>query len=225
MSAPRKNFSNRGRNNNRPYGNRQQTNYRTQIDFGVRGFFVTVDGGNMVEKSAVREVYNLFDTLIEQNSKPVDESKTESVVDASDELAAACADVKSASSQNNKGSQHRLRQIPTNVRNCLFFQTELPIVELYAAADKIVDNCQITNSCRFIARFIPVELTTGTELNHLMKDLERLIHYHFVETWKGTASPTYALEFKARNNDSLGQKDVLNLLDDLIQNFESGFTR
>jgi tRNA(Ser,Leu) C12 N-acetylase TAN1 len=50
-----------------------------------------------------------------------------------------------------------------------------------------------------------------------MKELERLIHFHFVETWKGDKAPTYALECKARNNDSLTQKDVLPVLDELIK--------
>lgn len=51
----------------------------------------------------------------------------------------------------------------------------------------------------------------------MMKALERLVHHHFVETWKGDNAPTYALEFKTRNNTSFTQKDILEVLDDLIK--------
>ncbi|KAI6217848.1 THUMP domain-containing protein 1 [Aphelenchoides fujianensis] len=47
--------------------------------------------------------------------------------------------------------------------------------------------------------------------------MEKLIHRHFVQQWTGEQPPTYALEFKSRNNDQLNRQDVLNVLDDQIK--------
>jgi hypothetical protein len=99
----------------------------------------------------------------------------------------------------------------------LFFQSQLPNSEIYLSADKIIDKCQANNFCRFVARLIPVENITGTDSAMLMKDLERLIHYHFVDNWKDDKAPTYALEFKVRNNESIKQKDILHVLDEVVR--------
>jgi hypothetical protein len=98
---------NRGKN----YGNRQ-ANYRSLIDFGARGFFVTSDGNNQ-EKPAVREFYNLFDSCYVTEPKEVESGgDNQESVDASDELSAACAEA-SKNVQNQRGgdSKNRLRQV------------------------------------------------------------------------------------------------------------------
>lgn len=46
--------------------------------------------------------------------------------------------------------------------------------------------------------------------------MERLIHSHFVEHWKDEKQPTYALEFKARNNTQLAKQDVLTVIDERV---------
>lgn len=70
----------------------------------------------MQEKPAVREVYNLFDSLTDVDSAAPSEPKGDSAVDASDELAAACAEAntKTPNSQNNQNSQRQLRQVIPN---------------------------------------------------------------------------------------------------------------
>lgn len=108
MSGQRQNYGNKGKG-------RSQGNYRSQIEFGACGFFVTVDGINN-EKPAVREFYNLFDLCysdIEQKESEQNDD-TPAVLDASDELTAACADVRSNDqAQRGNSTQQRLRQVST----------------------------------------------------------------------------------------------------------------
>ncbi|KAI6186252.1 THUMP domain-containing protein [Aphelenchoides besseyi] len=199
------------------YNNRGNPNFRTNIDFGARGFFFTVDGTNQ-ERRAVREVYNLYDSTKEAEVKDVEIEEEKPNKDAADELEAACQE-STSESKNERGNaaNKNLRQVPTNVRNCLFFQTEMSADDIYALNDQIVEKCQQNTMCRFVARCIPVEDCAPTELVHLAGSLEKLIHRHFVQNWKDEKPPTYALEFKARNNDQLTRQDVLSVLDERMK--------
>jgi hypothetical protein len=112
MSGQRRNYPNRGgsRGGGGNWGNRSSkpANYRTQIDFGSRGFFFTVEG-TANEKPAVREVYNLFDACKTIESDKIVPEKSDDK-DAADELAAMCAEV-SEESGGPSGSNQRLRQV------------------------------------------------------------------------------------------------------------------
>ena len=81
--------------------------------------------------------------------------------------------------------------------------------ELYSLADKIVDGCQADPQCRFIQRVIPIEKTCMIDSNEVSKAIEDLIQRHFKV--EDSTTPTYAVDFKARNNDKLTRAAVLDV--------------
>lgn len=92
----------------------QQVNQNSLIEFGSRGYFITVEG-RQNEKGGVREAYNLFDS-IEDNSTSLNKPSNSSLpdnseIDASDELAAACAEILDSKKPMSSSAQHRLRQV------------------------------------------------------------------------------------------------------------------
>uniref|UniRef100_A0AC35TNL8 THUMP domain-containing protein n=1 Tax=Rhabditophanes sp. KR3021 TaxID=114890 RepID=A0AC35TNL8_9BILA len=198
-----------------------------RVDSGIFGLFFTCEGH---EKQAITEAKNLIDQAVSDlnivpdtqeipsKNEEVQESKCESKdvqkddvkkedeeVDFADALKEACVeecDVK-------KSGKIWSRQKPTGVKNCLFLTT--PQIsngkDIYKICDNIITKCQDSLNTRFLYRIEPVEITCDVAENVVDDHIKKLINEHFAEDiWAGYY-PTYAVNFRARNNNKI-KRDV-----------------
>ncbi|CAI4222750.1 unnamed protein product [Auanema sp. JU1783] len=180
------------------------------VEGGLSGLLVTCDG---LEKQALAEMYNLIDSILdgEQSSdKPtnVDESADSGDEDIADSIKRICNDTR-----DNKTKLRRCKQRPTGVKNCLFVTVEG--VDILDLAEKLVVKAQKTPCCRHLQRVLPVEQTASVDLKKLSEMISTCVSKHMKQKEDGTY-PSYALEFKNRNNDSVKKVEVLEMLNDAI---------
>ncbi|CAD6189693.1 unnamed protein product [Caenorhabditis auriculariae] len=194
------------------------------VEAGVSGLFFTCDGR---EKDALHEAYCIIDELLENTSNGISTEKEEvkeensgdeSEEDIADALKKACDDERTAKTPGNK-KERRCKQRPTGVKNCLFIAVK--DADAILLAEKMVDLTQKSPRCRHLQRVLPVESTAEIDLQKLNDLVAAAISKYLVKK-SDDSWPTYSLEFKARNNDSISKGAVLEMLDDAILAFAPG---
>uniref|UniRef100_A0A914CI74 THUMP domain-containing protein n=1 Tax=Acrobeloides nanus TaxID=290746 RepID=A0A914CI74_9BILA len=180
------------------------------VDPGSRGLFFTCEN----EKQAVKEARNLIDKYL-STAEPSDENEAgdEYNEDVSETLNKLCKEASSS-----KTNFPKLR--PTGVKNCLFFEMSfLSTDELYSIVDKILVDCQTAAQCRFLQRIIPIEETCSTDIKDVSLAISKVIQRHFNRTTAsgGNSKPTYAVDFKARNNDQISKTVVFDMVDTALK--------
>lgn len=72
---------------------------------------------------------------------------------------------------------------------------------------------------RFIQRMLPVEISCKAYIDDIERALianKDLLSKHFAQADKDADPPSYAIFYKARNNDHLRREDILRAVGDLI---------
>ncbi|CAJ0939646.1 unnamed protein product, partial [Mesorhabditis belari] len=191
------------RNGKRKHFGKGAWNHNTKqksVEPGLSGLLFTC---HQDERRAIAEAYSLIDQLC-----GFDEKKAAAEQEDDDAaLEKECAEMRSKG-----GKWNQRKQRPTGVKNNLF--VSIPDVDASTLAAKLVDLCQKEQRCRFIQRVLPVERTEAAELTQLNKIIPELVKKYLVE--KDGIYPTYALDFKARNNDSIKRDNALEMLDDAV---------
>ncbi|KAL6741978.1 hypothetical protein Aduo_015180 [Ancylostoma duodenale] len=128
--------------------------------------------------------------------------------DVADSLKKICKEVR-----DNKEKVRRCKQRPTGVKNCLFITVrDANVVDL---AERMVTYAQASRQCRYLQRVLPVEETADVNLKKLNDMILKCVSEHLKARDDGSF-PSYAMEFKARNNDSIKKSDVLEMLGDAV---------
>ncbi|ETN82138.1 hypothetical protein RB195_013168 [Necator americanus] len=185
------------------------TTKQKSVEAGISGLFITCDSH---EKQAIAEAYNIIDHLME-NTKAAEHTIHHSDDDGSgedvaDSLKRVCEEVR-----DNKEKVRRCKQRPTGVKNCLFITVrDADVVDL---AEQMVSYAQACRQCRYLQRVLPVEETADVNLKKLNDMILKCVSKHLKAKDDGSF-PSYALEFKARNNDSIRKSDVLEMLADAV---------
>lgn len=91
--------------------------------------------------------------------------------------------------------------------------------ELYSIVDKILVDCQTAAQCRFLQRIIPIEETCSTDIKDVSLAISKVIQRHFNRTTASgdNSKPTYAVDFKARNNDQISKTVVFDMVDTALK--------
>ncbi|ULT88174.1 hypothetical protein L5515_007253 [Caenorhabditis briggsae] len=221
-----------GDNRKRKHNHWNQKVKQKSVEAGVTGLFFSCEGH---EKQALQEAYSIIDELLED---PTVSTLSESAPDASkanaslvapeakpddgddsdediaDALKKACDDERQA--KPGKGfvkKERRCIQRPTGVKNCIFVSVKNAKIELLA--EKMVDLTQKTPRCRYLQRVYPVEHTMPVDLSKMNEVLMKVIS-DTLKPGEDGKLPTYSVEFKARNNDSVARNSVLQMVDDAI---------
>lgn len=218
-------------NRKRKHNHWNQKVKQKSVEAGVTGLFFSCEGH---EKQALQEAYSIIDELLEDptistSSEVIPEDSTNSEIpkseeveeesdeDIADALKKACDDQRQAKPGNGKAGEKRKErrciQRPTGVKNCIFVSVKNAKIDVLA--EKMVDLTQKTPRCRYLQRVYPVEHTMPVDLSKMNEVLMKVIS----DTLKPGADgklPTYSVEFKARNNDSVARNSVLQMVDDAI---------
>ncbi|CCD74271.2 THUMP domain-containing protein [Caenorhabditis elegans] len=197
------------------------------VEAGVTGLFFSCEGH---EKQALQEAYSIIDELLEDPANGISLKAPEAAPqgseapgnpaeaedsdeDIADALKKACDDQRQPKPGNFVKKERRCIQRPTGVKNCIFVSVKNANIQLLA--EKMVELTQKAPRCRFLQRVYPVEHTLAVDLSKMNEVLMKVIS----DTLKadGTGKlPTYSVEFKARNNDSVAKNSVLQMVDDAV---------
>uniref|UniRef100_A0A915DSB6 THUMP domain-containing protein n=1 Tax=Ditylenchus dipsaci TaxID=166011 RepID=A0A915DSB6_9BILA len=201
-----------------PYNrNYHQKGYgkRNTVQNATCGVFFTVDGE---ERRAVKEAMNILeifsaDLATGSSADPISTDHVADTIhknDVSDELTTMCESSKGTSNTNDT----RFRQLDTGVRNTMFFGSSLLSKDnIYKFVDMIVEDCQKNKRCRFLARILPVEETCTVNMDSISTSLKQIIRSHLYAFCAiHTDAPSYAVDFKQRNNDSLKRQEIIDLV-------------
>uniref|UniRef100_A0A1I7XM13 BTB domain-containing protein n=1 Tax=Heterorhabditis bacteriophora TaxID=37862 RepID=A0A1I7XM13_HETBA len=182
------------------------------VEAGLSGLFFTCDNH---EKQALAEAYNIIDELMDQtdtgviSSCNVEDSSCDAEFDedVADSLKRICNE------SRGTGQKRLCKQRPTGVRNCLFVTVQG--AEVVTLAERMVKFAQTTPRCRYLQRVLPVEETAEIDLQKMSEIIAKCVSRHLVAKSDGSF-PSYAMEFKARNNDSLKKSDILEMFGDAV---------
>ncbi|VIO98425.1 Uncharacterized protein BM_BM6146 [Brugia malayi] len=188
------------------------------VESGCCGLFFTCNGN---ERQAVREAYNIIEQTLEiwKNGFPEENLDDKNVgkgfnscgdeEDVADSVKRFCDQ---ARSNNRNVKQRKISQRPTGANNCLFFVVKgINDKNVYDFVDYLVEMVLRERCCRLLQRVCPVERTCRVDMIELDTEVSRLISKHFRKAEDGKW-PTYLFDFKARNNDSLGKGDVMDMV-------------
>ncbi|VDK67730.1 unnamed protein product [Onchocerca ochengi] len=189
------------------------------VESGCCGLFFTCNGN---ERQAVREAYNIIEQALEvwKKDDPSKEDFDNNVVgreinsgsdeeDVADSVKRFCDQ---ARSDKRNIKKRKIWQRPTGANNCLFFVVKgINDENVYDFVDYLVEMVLRERCCRLLQRVWPVEKTCRVDMVELDTEVSRLISKHFHPAEDGRW-PTYLFEFKARNNDSLGKGDVMDMV-------------
>uniref|UniRef100_A0A915PXW5 THUMP domain-containing protein n=1 Tax=Setaria digitata TaxID=48799 RepID=A0A915PXW5_9BILA len=187
------------------------------VEPGCCGLFFTCNGN---EKQAVREAYNVIEQALEawkekgllegvDSDGAVSEKESSDQEDVADLVKRFCDQ---ARSNKRNVEKRKIWQRPTGANNCLFFVLkDVKVEKIYDFVDFLVEMVLSKRCCRFLQRVWPVEKTCRVDMVELDTEVSRLISRHFYPNKDGKW-PTYMFEFKARNNDSLGKSDVMDMV-------------
>ncbi|GMT09068.1 hypothetical protein PFISCL1PPCAC_365, partial [Pristionchus fissidentatus] len=195
------------------------------VEAGLSGLFFTCDGR---EQQALNEAYNLIDQMMEElgdssTAAAAADEKVEGVVgqkkeesdedpdeDIADTIKRQCNEQKEAAKDKKK---RRCHQRPTGVKNCLFVTVK--DADILALCERMLTSAQAAPICRYLQRVLPVEETANAGLKEMNELVLKLVQRHLVKDADGKL-PTYALEYKTRNNDSIKRGQILEMLNDAV---------
>ncbi|KJH52326.1 THUMP domain protein [Dictyocaulus viviparus] len=160
------------------------------------------------EKQAISEAYNIIECLMEDTQSEPSRRQTDTgdheSEDVADSLKRICAEFR-----DGKTKARRCVQKPTGVKNCIFVTVrDADVVDL---AKRMVDYAQSSRQCRYLQRVLPVEETCGINLNEINDLITKCVSRHLRAKNDGS-TPSYALEYRARNNDTIKRVNILEML-------------
>ncbi|CAJ0582286.1 unnamed protein product, partial [Mesorhabditis spiculigera] len=172
------------------------------VEAGLSGLFFTCHGD---ERRALREAYTIIEHFAEGDRPVPAPSRSEETLDTDTDFEKECVSMRG---KTNEGGA-RPKQRPTGVKNCLF--VAIQGCDSTKLSLEIVGYCQQDSNCRFLDRVIPVNITLPVDMVKLNDVIFELAKKYL--TTEEAAPPTYALEFKVRNNGSVEKGAVLEMLD------------
>jgi tRNA(Ser,Leu) C12 N-acetylase TAN1 len=216
MSRP----SNQKRSNY--YSQNQGYKASNQLDWNKCGIWFTCE----FEKDGVREAQNLVSKLLNEPSvsneaKPSlaggDAGSGE--MDIADELKKACEEA------NRPQNLKRIRQQPTGVKHCLFFTVaDIPREKLANFVEKLVDECQATQQCRYLLRALPVEDISPPEPGDLKTRLRQILKRHYDEFRADPENEgkhaTFAVDYKKRFTEQLSRQQALDIVCEIVEEMD-----
>jgi tRNA acetyltransferase TAN1 len=205
------------------YWNPQNKNVNHQIQWNSYGIFFTCE----FEKEGVREAQNIIGKLLNEpspsepkpNADPAAGDAT-GEMDIADELKKACEEA--AKPQNFR----RIRQQQTGVKHCLFFSVaDIPRENIASFVEKLVDDCQKTQQCRFLQRAFPIEDITPAEPNEIRAKLRQILKRHFEEFASKPENegkhPTFAVDYKKRYSDQISRQQAFDIVCEIVGEFDA----
>ncbi|CEF62096.1 THUMP domain-containing protein [Strongyloides ratti] len=200
-----------------------------RVEYGIFGLFFTCDGH---EKQAIGEAKDLIDSAINEaglakcndndNKKNNEENDkcNDKEIDIIDALA---KEINEEKDKSKKGNTLWSRQQPTGCKNSIFLTT--PQIEnskdIYNICDRIVEKCQKSLNTRFLQRIEPVEITCEVNESNIEENLKNLINEHFNEDIWVDFRPTFAINFRSRNNDKIKKSWVIEIIGNYMrENFK-----
>ncbi|PAV79061.1 hypothetical protein WR25_15744 isoform A [Diploscapter pachys] len=148
----------------------------------------------------------------EKASEDFDEEEEEE--DVADKLMKICEGDKTNGSKKKNALKRPFRQRPTGSKNIIFIH--VPKVNIPELSDALIETVQKVSKCRHLQRLYPVEKTTSLNLKAISDLIAKMISLHLKSREDGSC-PTYAVEFKARNCNSLNRQTVLQMVDDVTR--------
>ncbi|XP_076326406.1 THUMP domain-containing protein 1 [Tachypleus tridentatus] len=174
---------------------------RGHLESGMKGFLVTC---NNKEKGCIREAYNVLNEYADKIYGPEmchgDDSVDHDIQDLLEKELQAL--------QKTNKTERRFQQVDTNVKNCLFIET------------KVTDPCQLVSTIlkdirstqkqktRYLLRMIPVLATCRAFMENIKKSMSMVLDAYQGEE-ENITSPSFAVIFKARHNNSLSREEVI----------------
>jgi len=175
-----------------------------KLESGMRGFLVTC---NNREKEAVREAYNLLNEYAEKIWGP--ENPEEANLSCSDEekedVASMLKKELSALQSTSKSSERRFQQVQSGANNVIFIRTSVddPLQLIHSILTHAYDSSQAL--ARHIMRIQPI---LGTCKVHELETIVALGKKVIEPYFNVPTSPSYSIQFKARNNAKISKKEV-----------------
>uniref|UniRef100_A0A0K0EQ35 THUMP domain-containing protein n=1 Tax=Strongyloides stercoralis TaxID=6248 RepID=A0A0K0EQ35_STRER len=196
-----------------------------RVEYGIFGLFFTCDGH---EKQAISEAKDLIDSAINEIglkkcNENDDEKNTKCNEEDVDIIDALSKEINEEKDKSKKGNKLWSRQQPTGCKNSIFLTT--PQIEnpkdIYNICDKIVEKCQKSLNTRFLQRIEPVEITCEVNESNLEENIKNLIDEHFNEDIWVDFRPTFAINFRSRNNDKIKKSWIIELIGNYMkENFK-----
>uniref|UniRef100_A0A0K0FP07 THUMP domain-containing protein n=1 Tax=Strongyloides venezuelensis TaxID=75913 RepID=A0A0K0FP07_STRVS len=192
-----------------------------RVESGIFGLFFTCDGH---EKQAVGEAKSLIDdavqemglvnTSIEEEDKTKNDENSCKVEKEEDIVDALAKEIAAENDKSKKGNKLWSRQQPTGCKNSIFLTT--PQItnskDIYSICDKIVLKCQESLNTRYLQRIEPVEVTCEVNETTIEKNIKTLIEEHFREDLWVDFRPTFAINFRSRNNGKIKKNWVIEMI-------------
>ncbi|MFH4980577.1 hypothetical protein AB6A40_007286 [Gnathostoma spinigerum] len=217
-----------------PSGTKQKS-----VENGISGIFFTCDSS---EHKAVREAYNLLEQILEElgysescevnasessnSSKRMvntDASKEcgstdsencegDKEIDIADSIKRFCDARKNLTTLEQK-QRRSVIQRPSGASHCLFFKLKgISGPKVHKVADKLVEMATESPCCRALQRVFPIEITCPVNIKNVREEVFKIINNYLLDADKEQSPPSFAVEFKARNNDLLRRTDVLDVV-------------
>lgn len=208
--------NNRKRKKNKKayYCNKKKAKRVLRLDEGMKGFMLTC---NNKEKQCIAEAYNLLNEFADilcgpehKKESGVAESKesSDSDEDVAKELEKELQEMKSV-----EIPERRFQAVDTHANNCLFIKTQINNPgELMQAILLDIEKTKKQRT-RYLLRMIPVLHTCKAYSDIITKNVSVFLENYNNEIAK---HKSFAVNFKARNNASIGRTEVINTLAAMI---------
>ncbi|XP_013784763.1 THUMP domain-containing protein 1-like [Limulus polyphemus] len=179
---------------------------RGHLEPGMKGFLVTC---NNKERECIREAYNVLNEYADKIYGPEmchgDVSDDHDIQDLLEKELQAL--------QKTNKTERRFQQVDTNVKNCLFIETK--VIDPCQLVSTILDDIRSTQKqkTRYLLRMIPVSATCKAFVENIKKSVSVVLD-EYQDSWRrhvgeDNSSPSFAIIFKARHNNSLSREEVI----------------
>uniref|UniRef100_A0AC34GG10 Uncharacterized protein n=1 Tax=Panagrolaimus sp. ES5 TaxID=591445 RepID=A0AC34GG10_9BILA len=123
--------------------------YKTQkqLDWNIYGLWLTCE----FEREGVREAQKIVSKFLNETSGSEPSSAPGGAGDASSGINIADELKKQIEEANRPYNSRRIHQQPTGVKHCFFFTVaDIPRAKITEFVEKLVDECQKTQQCRYL---------------------------------------------------------------------------
>uniref|UniRef100_A0A914YRE5 THUMP domain-containing protein n=1 Tax=Panagrolaimus superbus TaxID=310955 RepID=A0A914YRE5_9BILA len=209
----------------RPSNNQKRSNYYTQnqgyktpkqLEWHKYGIWFTCE----FEREGVREAQNIVSKFLNEPSVS-EPAPVGGGGDASGEMDIADELKKQIEEANRPKNLKRIRQQPTGVKHCLFFTVaDIPRAKIVDFVEKLVDECQKTQQCRYLLRVLPIEDISPSESGDLKTKLRQILKHHFDEFSSKSENEgkhaTFAVDYKKRFSDQISRQQALDIVCEIV---------
>uniref|UniRef100_A0AC34GRV0 THUMP domain-containing protein n=1 Tax=Panagrolaimus sp. ES5 TaxID=591445 RepID=A0AC34GRV0_9BILA len=203
----------------------QNQGYKTQkqLDWNKYGLWFTCE----FEREGVREAHNIVSKFLNEpsGSEPSSAPAVGGGGDASGEMDIADELTKQIEEANRPNNSRRIRQQPTGVKHCLFFTVaDISRAKITDFVEKLVDECQKTQQCRYLLRVLPIKDISPSEPHDLKTNLRQILKTHFDEfslkPENAGKHATFAVDYKKRFSDQISRQQALDIVCEIVEEID-----